>query len=608
MFSKLSLTSNSPRFGHESLISPKFLNVLLFGGSNDDGFVKYVEVLSLNSLTTRKISIEHPAISKNDSYSDEECEEDEFKGVAAFRMVSLSNDLDSILIFGGISENKKFSNQLMFLDDFSNLKSIQVSGTTIPSARIGHSFTKINKNKIILFGGVEMSSSGLPHYQNDLYILHISDDLEAHWERIEVSQPPSPRESHSAVLYRGNKIIIFGGMNGKERLNDTWILDVETLTFSEPHVTGTHPIGRSLHSATISNNEMFIFGGFIYSKTHTWTSTNSLQCLNLSSMSWRSVTGHSLKPPPRASHTAFEHLGRIYFYGGRKDLPYTNDIEVHNDCWFIDIQPPPPVSNLRLSFIGNDFIFIRWNKTPNTNCYLVEIQVVQEVKKVQIIKMEVDELMAPPPPPTKILVQPKKELEPVVTKKAKIFIHEHKILNLLQSPKTTIPQIDGATDDDDHLIMIEESDTESEQETSTNKWWCLAGIVSGEEKFIIRNYQDYTVNRRSITSEKLPKKMFNQISVKPKKKYLIRVSSLNSYGISDANLALTVKTLSMPPISCLRLVSEQNNKYFTFTWMTSSALSPEMRFNVVLTRMLPMKCSNVSLICYNFLNLINFTL
>ena len=66
---------------------------------------------------------------------------------------------------------------------------------------------------------------------------------------------PPPRESHSAVPYfdkdgSNPRLIIYGGMSGC-RLGDLWILHIDTMTWSRPQITGSTPLPRSLHSATV---------------------------------------------------------------------------------------------------------------------------------------------------------------------------------------------------------------------------------------------------------------------------------------------------------------------------------------------------------------------
>lgn len=140
-----------------------------------------------------------------------------------------------------------------------------------PSARLGHSFTLVDR-QCYLFGGLENESrdpkDNVPRYLNDLYILELNQHP-PRWRQPQTSgKPPSPRESHTCVSY-DSKLIIYGGMCGT-RLGDLWMLNLETLSWLRPNL-GHHaqnsssisPLPRSLHSATVIKNRMFVFGGWV---------------------------------------------------------------------------------------------------------------------------------------------------------------------------------------------------------------------------------------------------------------------------------------------------------------------------------------------------------
>lgn len=64
---------------------------------------------------------------------------------------------------------------------------------------------------------------------------------------------PPPRESHTAVMFETDghqQLIIYGGMSGC-RLGDVWILDISSMTWSNPQPDGIPPLPRSLHSANV---------------------------------------------------------------------------------------------------------------------------------------------------------------------------------------------------------------------------------------------------------------------------------------------------------------------------------------------------------------------
>lgn len=134
----------------------------------------------------------------------------------------------------------------------------------------GHSFTLVG-DKVFLFAGLANESDdpkhNIPKYLNDLYILNIKNGQYS-WEiPITYGECPPPRESHTAVAWHDKTVgrhylIIYGGMSGC-RLGDLWILDIETLSWSRPKTQGTAPLPRSLHSATLIGDKMYIFGGWI---------------------------------------------------------------------------------------------------------------------------------------------------------------------------------------------------------------------------------------------------------------------------------------------------------------------------------------------------------
>ena len=112
-------------------------------------------------------------------------------------------------------------------------------------------------------------------YLNDLYVLECKGSNYG-WEQPTIrGTPPTERESHSCVFYRGQienrpKLIIYGGMNG-HRLGDLWSfhLGIQSFIFTldsrltyfvfikdfsqwtQITASGLAPQPRSLHSSVI---------------------------------------------------------------------------------------------------------------------------------------------------------------------------------------------------------------------------------------------------------------------------------------------------------------------------------------------------------------------
>lgn len=120
---------------------------------------------------------------------------------------------------------------------------------------------------------------------------------------------PPPRESHIAVIFETDTIrqlIIYGGMSGK-RLDDVWILDLYTYTWTNPKPDGFAPLPRSLHTANLIGDRMYIFGGWVPLTTEEgaegekeWKCSNTLACLNCLTLVWEQFPAETFDDCPRA--------------------------------------------------------------------------------------------------------------------------------------------------------------------------------------------------------------------------------------------------------------------------------------------------------------------
>ena len=109
-----------------------------------------------------------------------------------------------------------------------------------------------------------------PEYLSDLYYLElISGSGVGYWIKPEVTGTgPSPRESHSAVVYkpegRAHMVVIYGGKDKTRRLGDIFTLDTGTNTWMELKPLGPTPKPRSLHtSLLVSKDRMVVIGGIV---------------------------------------------------------------------------------------------------------------------------------------------------------------------------------------------------------------------------------------------------------------------------------------------------------------------------------------------------------
>ncbi|XP_007893488.1 host cell factor 1 isoform X2 [Callorhinchus milii] len=263
-----------------------------------------------------------------------------------------------------------------------------------PCPRLGHTLCLVG-NKCYLFGGLANDSedpkNNIPRYLNDLYTIELRPGSGVVGWDIPVTHgtPPPPRESHTAVVFKDSKkpkMIIYGGMSGC-RLGDLWLLDVESLVWNKPATKGITPLPRSLHSATVIGNKMFVFGGWVplvmddvKVATHEkeWKCTNTLAFLNLDISMWTPVVSDTLDdnvPRARAGHCAVAIHTRLYIWSGRDGYRKAwNNQVCCKDLWYLETEKPPAPSRVQLVRASTNSLEVCWGAVPTSDAYLLQLQ------------------------------------------------------------------------------------------------------------------------------------------------------------------------------------------------------------------------------------------
>lgn len=230
-------------------------------------------------------------------------------------------DAQIIIIGGWLGSGPLAASDTWILDISSGLSNLRwfqppLRGTP-PGPCNMHSADYISpKGEVYVFRG----GNGR-EYLNDLHALNVSTYV---WRHVETEgTPPQQRANHSsAVLEYEDKceLFIFGGWNGSERLNDIFILDTETSTWSEPRVGGIKPHPRAGMTLTALRDRLYLFGG-------SGTSSkcfDDLQILDRKDMAWLDVNDEK---DGFGDHNALVSNGNSrendsldWYYGGNSSL------------------------------------------------------------------------------------------------------------------------------------------------------------------------------------------------------------------------------------------------------------------------------------------------
>ena len=96
---------------------------------------------------------------------------------------------------------------------------------------------------------------------------------------------------HSALLL-GDKIVVFGGWNGKVAFNDLWVYDTGTSNWIKARVGGTIPAARHGHTMELlDDGRLVLFGGYTLGEDGAPVYVNDVRELDTDSMSWRRSRG-----------------------------------------------------------------------------------------------------------------------------------------------------------------------------------------------------------------------------------------------------------------------------------------------------------------------------
>jgi hypothetical protein len=175
-----------------------------------------------------------------------------------------------IYLFGGFQSDEKDVSILndLWVFDLEYQTWNLISEECSARERSGHVVVAIDGERFIVHGGTCMGSL------DDFWLY---DTTAGHWEEIIALEPPCARSMHSAVFCESSKTLaIFGGVthHGSEEggdlspvyLNDLWVVhltdDIKEWTWNMVTYDGFAPSPRDMPALVAVGNGVILFGGF----------------------------------------------------------------------------------------------------------------------------------------------------------------------------------------------------------------------------------------------------------------------------------------------------------------------------------------------------------
>lgn len=192
-----------------------------------------------------------------------------------------------------------------------------------PSKRAHHAVVLWNEC-LVLFGGCATRQ-----FYNDLYLLELG---QMHWKSIKPSPTcklPKPRSGCAYHIVNEHYLIVHGGWNRFDYLNDCWLLNLLNFDWIPLKTFGDIPCGRAFHSGATYKHYFVIYGG-----NNATGSLHDIYALDLVSYQWHRLTAPATGPGHRTDHVTVTHNHEMVVFGG-----YVDEAGVAvNDLWSCDFE------------------------------------------------------------------------------------------------------------------------------------------------------------------------------------------------------------------------------------------------------------------------------
>eukprot|EP01080_Neovahlkampfia_damariscottae_P006679 gene6679-10844_t len=185
----------------------------------------------------------------------------------------------------------------------------------IPLPRRYHSATLLNE-KIWIFGGEKLYFD--TPLSNELFFFDLKKN---HWKLvIPLNKLEPSKRRYSTLEGKNNRLYMFGGRDGHNRMNDMWIFDVLLESWSLMVTDGEKPPQTAACSSCMNGYSIFYFGG------NTGNSCNSLYEYDTICNKWTKIFATGDIPPNRYWHVSvMTDFNEMIIHGGYNEIVDNRD-------------------------------------------------------------------------------------------------------------------------------------------------------------------------------------------------------------------------------------------------------------------------------------------
>jgi len=239
---------------------------------------------------------------------------------------------NDMVIFGGVAGYVgPRVNDLWKLDlDTYTWSEISASGSIPPPVHAPAAiYDPVNVRMLVFGGGTDQG------ILSDLYELDLNTYT---WTILSTNgTPPSPRWDHVAIYNsQDQSMAVFGGRDTSDFFNDLWVLDLNTMTWSQ--ILSYGPSARIGHTAIYypDNNSMIVFGGWNINLQK----DNDLWEFDFDTQNWTLHSPSGDLPIPRDCHAvAYDEINKrmLLFGGAGTETGAPPDVYL-DDMWELDLM------------------------------------------------------------------------------------------------------------------------------------------------------------------------------------------------------------------------------------------------------------------------------